>query len=47
MALAAVGAINELVLQAIESDQVDNLEAMTASAGEVVRALTRARTQNI
>jgi AcrR family transcriptional regulator len=47
MALAAVGAINELVLQAIESDQVANLEAMTASAGEVVRALTRARTQNI
>lgn len=45
MALAAVGGINELVLEAIEKGEVERLEALSSAAGEVVRALTHASTQ--
>lgn len=41
MALAAVGGINELVLQAIERGQVTQLPGLTATASEVVRRLAR------
>ncbi|MCU0762868.1 MAG: TetR/AcrR family transcriptional regulator [Hydrogenophaga sp.] len=43
MALAAVGAINELVLQAIEANRVAELTSITADAAEVVRSLTQAQ----
>jgi hypothetical protein len=42
MALAAVGGINELVMQAIERGEVDRLQELTPSASAVVRLLTRA-----
>lgn len=41
LALAAVGGINELILQAIEEGRVERLPDMTASAAEVVRRLAR------
>lgn len=41
LALAAVGGINELVLQAIEQGRVAELPAMTPVASEVVRRLAR------
>ncbi len=47
MALAAVGGINELVLEAIEKDEVEQLQALSSAAGEVVRALTHARLQHV
>lgn len=40
MAMAVVGGINELVLQAIEQDQVDKLQALVAPAVRLVRAVT-------
>jgi hypothetical protein len=40
MAMAAVGGINELVLQAIEQGQAAELKKLTPCAGEIVRALT-------
>jgi len=46
MALAAVGGINELVLKAIENDEIEQLQTLSSAAGEVVRALTHARLQN-
>lgn len=42
MAMAAVGGINELVLQAIEQGQAAELKKLTPCAGEIVRALTHA-----
>jgi AcrR family transcriptional regulator len=42
LAMAAVGGINELVLQRIEQGQAQDLTPLTASASEVVRRLTRA-----
>lgn len=42
MAVAAVGAINELVLEAIEKGQQTALTVLTTAASEVVRALTHA-----
>lgn len=42
MAMAAVGGINELVLQAIEHGQAAELKKLTPCAGEIVRALTHA-----
>lgn len=39
MAMAVVGGINELVLQAIESDRVDNLQTLVAPAIRLVRAV--------
>ena len=42
MALAAVGAMNELILQAIELDRVADLTSITADAAAVVRSLTQA-----
>ena len=42
MAMAAVGGINELVLMAIEADELVQLEALTQSATELVRLLTQA-----
>jgi AcrR family transcriptional regulator len=41
MAMAAVGGINELVLQAIERDEAEHLTELTGPASEVVRALAR------
>lgn len=41
LALAAVGGINELVLQAIEQGRAAELPAMTPVASEVVRRLAR------
>jgi hypothetical protein len=41
LALAAVGGINELILQAIEQGRVAELPAMTPVASEVVRRLAR------
>lgn len=40
-AMAAVGAINELVLMAIESDQVAALSDLTPAASDIVRLLTQ------
>lgn len=40
LAMAAVGGINELVLQAIESDRLGNLTDLTLPASELVRLLT-------
>jgi AcrR family transcriptional regulator len=42
LALAAVGGINELVLQHIEQGRAADLGTLTTSASEVVRRLTRA-----
>ncbi len=42
MAMAAVGGIHELVLQAIERGEAGSLQAMTPSASEMVRLLTQA-----
>jgi hypothetical protein len=42
MALAAVGGINELVLEAIEKGEAEQLQALSSAASEVVRALTHA-----
>lgn len=42
MAMAAVGGINELVLQAIERHEEADLTALTTAASEVVRALAHA-----
>lgn len=42
MAMAAVGGINELVLQAIEQGNAALLTNLTAGAGEIVRVLTHA-----
>jgi len=39
MALAAVGGINELVLQAIERDEAEQLTRLTPAASAIVRAL--------
>ena len=47
MALAAVGGINELVLEAIEKGEIEQLQALSSAAGEVVRALTHARLQSL
>jgi hypothetical protein len=41
MALAVVGGINELVLQAIEQDRVAELTQMAGPAIRLVRAVTR------
>lgn len=46
MALAAVGGINELVLEAIENGEIQHLENLSAAAGEVVRALTHAHSSD-
>lgn len=40
MAMAIVGGINELVLQAIERDRVDHLQELAAPAIELVRTVT-------
>ena len=42
MALAVVGGINELVLQAIEQGRADQLAQLAGPAGELVRAVTKA-----
>ncbi|PKO67517.1 MAG: TetR family transcriptional regulator [Betaproteobacteria bacterium HGW-Betaproteobacteria-16] len=42
MALAAVGGINELVLESIEKGETEQLQTLSSAAGEVVRALTHA-----
>jgi AcrR family transcriptional regulator len=42
LAMAAVGAINELILQAIESDRVAQLAELTQPASALVRRLTGA-----
>lgn len=42
LAMAAVGGINELLLQRIEQGQAQDLTPLTASASEVVRRLMRA-----
>lgn len=42
MALAAVGAINELILQALETGAADRLQKLTPVASDIVRRLTRA-----
>ena len=42
MAMAVVGGINELVLQAIEEDRVGQLAKLAIPAGELVRAVARA-----
>ena len=42
MAVAVVGGINELVLQAIEQGQAAKLEQLAGPAGELVRAVTAA-----
>lgn len=42
MALAAVGGINELVLESIEKGETEQLQTLSQAAGEVVRALTHA-----
>jgi AcrR family transcriptional regulator len=42
MAVAVVGGINELVLQAIEQGRAGQLEQLAGPAGELVRAVTRA-----
>jgi len=44
MAMAVVGGINELVLQAIEGDRVHQLHQLTAPAVRLVRAVTRDNT---
>lgn len=41
MAVAVVGGINELVLQAIERDRVDRLQELATPAIQLVRAVTR------
>ncbi|HJV87511.1 MAG TPA: helix-turn-helix domain-containing protein [Noviherbaspirillum sp.] len=41
MAMAVVGGINELVLQAIEDERVDRLQELTAPAIALLRAVTR------
>lgn len=41
MAMAAVGGINELVLQAIERGEAELLGELTGPASDIVRALTR------
>jgi AcrR family transcriptional regulator len=41
MALAAVGAINELILQALEQGKADRLQLLTPVASEIVRLLTQ------
>ncbi|RZI45052.1 TetR/AcrR family transcriptional regulator [Herbaspirillum sp. HC18] len=43
MALAVVGGMNELVLQAIENGSVDQLQELASSAVRLVRAVTHAR----
>lgn len=45
LAMAAVGGINELVLQQIEQGRAEDLIALTASASEVVRRLTGAQAE--
>lgn len=45
LAMAAVGGINELVLQHIEQGRAEDLIALTASASEVVRRLTGAQAE--
>lgn len=47
MALAAVGGINELVLEAIEKGEAAQLQALSSPASEVVRALTHAHLQDL
>lgn len=42
LAMAAVGGINELILQAIERNQADCLDRLTPTASELVRLLTHA-----
>lgn len=42
MALAAVGAINELILQALEQGKADRLQQLAPVASEIVRLLTQA-----
>lgn len=41
MAVAIVGGINELVLQAIEHDRVNRLQELAAPAIQLVRAVTK------
>jgi AcrR family transcriptional regulator len=41
MAVAVIGGINELVLQAIEQGRAGQLEQLAGPAGELVRAVTR------
>jgi AcrR family transcriptional regulator len=43
MAMAIVGAINELVLEYIEQDKVAKLQELVAPAGELVRSVTGAQ----
>lgn len=42
MAMAVVGGVHELVLQAIEDDRLDSLQALARPASELVRAVTGA-----
>lgn len=42
MAMAAVGGIHELLLQAIEQGEAGQLQKLTPCAGEIVRVLTHA-----
>lgn len=42
MALAAVGGINELILEALERGEADHLTELTPNASDLVRALTQA-----
>lgn len=42
MAVAAIGGINELVLQAIERGRAGQLEQLAGPAGDLVRAVTQA-----
>jgi AcrR family transcriptional regulator len=42
MALAAVGAINEIILQALETGAADRLQKLTPVASDIVRRLTHA-----
>lgn len=42
LAMAVVGGINELVLEAIEQDRVDQLSELVAPAAQLVRAVTGA-----
>jgi AcrR family transcriptional regulator len=44
MAMAVVGGVNELVLQAIEQDRVQDLPSIAATASALVRAVTRPAT---
>jgi AcrR family transcriptional regulator len=46
LAMAVVGGIHELVLQAIEDGQVDELPQLTAAASQLVKAVSRGTTRS-